>query len=395
MSSPRLYYHQFLVAPKLGGGEMVALRLAQHLAEQQSQPVIWTPGPGSVEAAARQSRLPCLQYSSAALFSNKLARAWASLGIVAQLRRRQPGVVHLHAPFLYGLLRPALKLTAMPAVVHFHLEPSREEIEWVLREPPAAIVTCAEFIARQAADVANELGAPADITAVPNGVDTVRFHPGSGPADKLQVGAPLDRPLVLMLANLAPHKGQETALRAAAMLKQRRRNLMFWFAGEERSGGSAFLRHLQQLSEELGVSDCIRFLGFRADAPQLLRAADMLLLPSTHEGLPLTLVEAQASKVPVIAAGTAGVPEIIRHAETGFLVAADDPEGYATTVELLLDQPALRTRVTEQAYRQATTNNSWNKFLERMDAVYAAVEPISAAARRVDRKQMERITTAQ
>jgi len=64
---------------------------------------------------------------------------------------------------------------------------------------------------------------------------------------------------------------------------------------------------LQALCSELGVADQIRFLGHREDIPDLLRAADILLLPSTNEGLPLSVLEAQATKVPVLAAPTAGI----------------------------------------------------------------------------------------
>src|SRR5262249_48318367 len=153
--------------------------------------------------------------------------------------------------------------------------------------------------------------------AVPNTVDTARFFPGDRQEAKAKVGAP-PLPLVLMLANLAPHKGQETAVRAVAELKRRGIDVACWLAGEERGGGDAFTVRLRGLIAELGLADRVRLLGFRGDAPELLRAADFFLLPSTHEGLPLTVLEAQASKVPVLASATAGIPEAVQDGETGF-----------------------------------------------------------------------------
>src|SRR5262249_39146420 len=83
-----------------------------------------------------------------------------------------------------------------------------------------------------------------------------------------------------------------------------------------------YTTRLQDLCNELGVADRIRFLGHREDVPDLLRAADIFFLPSTSEGLPLSVLEAQATKVPVLAAATAGIPEVITDGETAFLIPA-------------------------------------------------------------------------
>jgi glycosyltransferase involved in cell wall biosynthesis len=127
--------------------------------------------------------------------------------------------------------------------------------------------------------------------------------------------------LILLVANLAPHKGHkghETAIRAVAILKERGVNAWLWFAGIERGDSLEYTERLKTLCGELGVAGRVRFLGQRSDVPELLRAADFFLLPSTSEGLPLSILEAQASKVPVIAAPTAGIPEIIRHVKQVF-----------------------------------------------------------------------------
>ena len=153
-------------------------------------------------------------------------------------------------------------------------------------------------------------------------------------------------PLVLMVANLAPHKGQETAIRAMAILKKAGINVACWLAGVERRGEGDYTTRLQELCNELGVADRIRFLGHREDVPDLLRAADIFLLPSTSEGLPLSVLEAQATKVPVLAAPTAGIPEVITDGETGFLIPAEDAVGYAQRIESLLNCPGIHHRVT-------------------------------------------------
>jgi glycosyltransferase involved in cell wall biosynthesis len=205
---------------------------------------------------------------------------------------------------------------------------------------------------------------------VPNAVDTKRFSPGDKIAAKAKVGAPIGQPLALMLANLAPHKGQETAIRAMGLLKQRGIEMSCWLAGSERGGATNYTKELVALVRDLDVADRVQLLGQRSDAPDLLRAADFFLLPSTNEGLPLSIVEAQATKVPVLAAPTAGVPEVVRDDETGFLIPAGDSAAYALRMEALLAHPDVVHRITDAAYAAIVKEYSMSSFCERVWQLY-------------------------
>jgi glycosyltransferase involved in cell wall biosynthesis len=176
-----------------------------------------------------------------------------------------------------------------------------------------------------------------------------------------------------MLANLAPHKGQETAIRAVAALKQQGVVVHCWLAGIERGDKGVFTARLQALIRESGVGDQVRLLGQRSDAPDLLRAADLLLLPSTCEGLPLAVLEAQATKVPVLAAPTAGIPEVIKDGQTGFLIAAEDAPTYARRIAQLIANPDLYQSIAERAYAQACQEYTWKAFCTRMVNLYDEV----------------------
>jgi glycosyltransferase involved in cell wall biosynthesis len=164
------------------------------------------------------------------------------------------------------------------------------------------IITCARFLVDQVRNaLPDHLQRTQSIVAVPNAVDMDRFHPEDKDLAKQKVGAPRNIPLILLVANLAPHKGHkghETAIRAVAILKERGVNAWLWFAGIERGDSLEYTERLKTLCGELGVAGRVRFLGQRSDVPELLRAADFFLLPSTSEGLPLSILEAQASKVP-------------------------------------------------------------------------------------------------
>ncbi len=138
----------------------------------------------------------------------------------------------------------------------------------------------------------------------------------------------------------------------------------------ERGGATAYTSRLREMIAEMGVADRVKLLGQRSDTPDLLRAADFLLLPSTHEGLPIAILEAQATRVPVLAAPTAGIPEVISDGETGFLIAATDAEGYAHRMEQLLTNPEIGRRLADAAFQRTTREYNWQSFCRRIAELY-------------------------
>jgi glycosyltransferase involved in cell wall biosynthesis len=290
--------------------------------------------------------------------------------------------VHVHSPYHYGALRWGLRLSGLKRVAHVQLQADEETLRWAFRTAPELIITCAQFLVNH---VRRALPARCQdrqrIVAVPNAVDAETFCPGEKDKAKQRVNAPAGVPLVLMLANLAPHKGQETAVRAVAHLKGQGVKVACWLAGAERGETREYTAHLQALIQELGVTDRVQLLGQRRDAPDLLRAADFFLLPSTCEGLPLSVLEAQATKVPVLAAPTAGIPEVVRDGATGFLIAADDAPGYARRLADLLGNPDLGHAVAEAAYAKVTREYNWHTYCQRVWELYQELTPTPPARR--------------
>jgi glycosyltransferase involved in cell wall biosynthesis len=363
--------HQILVSRELGGAGLIALHLADYMRRQGNTSTVWIPGAGKAWTEAAKLGLHPRPYNAAgALTRGRIRAALANWRLSRQLRKAGGGLVHVHAPLFYGALRKGLSWARVQRVAHVHLEEGVETLRWAFREPPELVVTCARFLV----DLARRSlppGAKTRIVAVPNAVDTLRFCPGAREETRRRLGAPCNRPLVLMLANLAPHKGQETVIRAVARLRQRGLDCTCWLAGIERNGGVDYTKKLNDLVRELGVGDLVCLLGQRDDAPELLRAADCFLLPSTQEGLPLSVLEAQASGTPVLAAPTAGIPEVIRDGETGFLIPAADVESYAERIALVLRDVELRRRVTDAAMDRTRREHSWPVYLQHIDELYA------------------------
>jgi len=369
-----MYYHAFLVSRELGGAALLALRLAKWMSQQGATPQVWIPGTGRASQTTEQEGLPWKSYDLDAIQKGNLTHALACLRLVPRIQFRR-GWAHVHNPLVYRMLRPVLRLAGLRTAVTVHIDPTPEDIRWAFRDPPDLVMPCARYMSDLIRQALGEAGQKLRITAVPNAVDTERFLPGDRLAAKQRLGAPAERPLALMMANLAPHKGQETAIRAVAELKSRGTDVECWLAGVERDGRQEYEQRLRALAVEGGVGDRVRFLGFRTDGPELLRAADFLLLPSTHEGLPLSIVEAQATKVPVLAAPTAGIPEVIKDGETGFLIPAADAVGYANRIEQLLRHPDLRQRITEEAFARITRDSTMPAYCKRVEELLQELTP--------------------
>lgn len=371
-SMPRLL-RQFLVSREFGGAADIALHLAREWRDVCGGEVeAWLPGEGRAADVARAAALPIRWYDlDSASAPSKWRAARANLTLCARLAASPAGIQHIHTPMAYGALWRAFRRARGPSIVHVHLDYDIESMRWAFRRPPAVIVTCARFMeARVREALPTSHRDQQRVVAIPNAVNTDRFYAGDRRAAKAKLGAPADRPLVLMLANLAPHKGQRTAVRAMAELMRGGLDACCWLAGVDRAPDAPFRTELEREIESCGMTSHVTLLGFRGDAPDLLRAADLLLLPSTSEGLPLTVLEAQASRVPVLAAPTAGVPEIIRDGETGFLIDADDYLAYAARMRELLLKESLRECIAHAAHEQCLRAHGWAAYFARICALY-------------------------
>ena len=371
-----LTYHNMLVSPRLGGGEKVAIEIHRYVsAHRPGESEILVPAGGEAERAIAAESLRHRTFDLDQLVSrSRVASLMANADLSLRLLGSSRGILHVHSPFVFGALRPLRSVSRLRTILHLHLDYTSEQLEWALTRAPDVVIVCARFMERIAADVLRRQGhARTRVVVAVNAVDLKRFTPGDKPIAKSALGLAADRPFYLMAANLAPHKGQETAIRAIALLKERGHRPLLWLVGEERESGGVYTAHLRELVAQLEVGDLVQFTGFRNDVPKLFQAADCLLLPSTSEGLPLSILEAQASKVAVLAAPTAGIPEVVSHGETGLLVAANDVRGYADALESLHANPATAQRITDSAYRQVVSQCSLDRYCERILAEYDSV----------------------
>jgi glycosyltransferase involved in cell wall biosynthesis len=210
----------------------------------------------------------------------------------------------------------------------------------------------AKYTAVQIVSVSSDLGEywkrhvnPRNVIVLHNAVDrdNVRSNYSSVEA-KHRLGISGDSFVIGTAARLECIKRHDLFVATAKCLAERLPESIFVIAG-----GGRYKETLQRLITESGLADRIKLLGERNDVYNVLRAMDILLICSDHEGVPMVMLEAMALGVAVVARRVGGIPEVIWHEVNGLLVSSDSPEELANACKSLYDNPHLRTNLTQRA----------------------------------------------
>ena len=204
---------------------------------------------------------------------------------------------------------------------------------------------------------------------IPNGIDVARVRTAAEAADRAAVhrelGIPTDSLVIGNVARLQPAKGHRYLLGAFARVVADRpvSRLVVVGWGEDEPA-------LRRQAADLGISDRVLFLGKRPDVPRLLAAFDVFAFSSIHEGQGIALLEAMAAGVPIVATAADGIPEMVRHEETGLLVAPRDEAALAAAILRLARDAYLRTRLTAAATRVVESEYSVESAAARYGRLY-------------------------
>ena len=287
----------------------------------------------------------------------------------------RPQVVHAH---VYQAAPPALVLGRLARAVVVVTEHYTGFARGLVSGYDEALARLSFRQADLVAPVSHELAerlralAPgARIEAVPNAVDTDVFHP---PAGRRRAERPSR---LLNVATLSEKKGHVYLLEALARLE----------GGEtlEIVGDGELRDLLERQAAALGVGDRVRFLGPRPkeEVAELMRGADVFVLPSLYENLPVVLVEAQASGLPAVATRVGGVPELVGD-DAGRLVEAGDPAQLAGAIAAVLESrdgfdPAALARRAAERYGYEAIAARWTAIYEELRSSAGTTRPATTA----------------
>jgi glycosyltransferase involved in cell wall biosynthesis len=302
--------------------------------------------------------------------SVSLAAHWRAFRALLRLfRAERPDLVHAHMPISGFLARMAAWWVGVPRIAYtghgfwFNFPGSWPRsivgfaMEWLAARVTGTFLTVSEAEAHDARRLHIHHGA----VAVGNGRDPARFRPDPAARQLIRatLGVPDEQVVVLAVSRLVWHKGYPELAAAMRLVS----GAELWVAGERLTSDRG--PDMAALLRNAGLGERLRLLGYRDDVPDLMAAADIFALPSRFEGLPMSVIEAMLTGLPVVATNVRGPAEQVVHEATGLLVPAGDAAALATALQRLVADASLRAGMGEAGRARAVERYDEAKVLAR------------------------------
>lgn len=318
---------------KMGGASVHLLDLAENLSVLGYNCSILVGKNGVFIDQAKNRGLKCTSLKYLVRSINPLMDFLAIFEIAKKIKHEKPDLVHLHSSKAGIVGRLACKVVGVPVILTVHGWSFTEGITgikpflfmWLEKLTSGMVnsfITVSEFdknIAIQKRVVLED-----KITVIKNGVP---FY------DMGTISRTHNGPIkLIMVARFDEQKNQSDLIRSLSIIKNENWTLDLIGDGDNQD-------FCKRLSTRLGVSEKINFLGVKYNVKEYLDSADVFLLISNWEGLPLTIIEAMRSSLPVIASNVGGVSELVENNVNGFLVQVGDLQGICSAVQVFIKNP--------------------------------------------------------
>lgn len=381
---------------QVSGAERVLLLILAQLCRTRFEPVLVCPPGGALQNEARALGASCESVAQLqarfTLRPDHVLRYLASFaGVIRQVRARvrecEPDLIHANSVRAGLVISVASLGLGIPIVWHVHdllpRHPFSAVIRWfILLVPPIRIVAVSRASAeRVRGNLLQWFPKRARVAVVHNSIDPERLRASqtNGIALRKELRLRGGDPLIGIVGNLTPGKGQLELISSFAQVLKKIPDAALLIVGAtifNRDDG--YEEKLKAAVKALGISNRVRFVGQRNDISAIMRSLDLLVLNSTSEAFPLVALEGLACRVPVLSTAVGGVPELIKHNESGWLVPPGDQRGLAQAIVYLLERSKLRARLAANGQLLVQTKFTVENFMRRLEKIYAKTTPLSA-----------------
>lgn len=296
------------------------------------------------------------------------------------IKRSDPDIIHIHSPVVLGniaqILAGGLRKPVIATNHYLPINMSRSLSSDPIFGKPFSSVTYTYLVnfcnrceyvtapTQTALNLLYEHGLRAPARAISNGIDLNRFRPGEPDPEVLaRFGLPTDRPLIIHVNRLSEEKRIDVLIRAAQHLRQPVHIALV--------GSGPMEAELRALVASLNVEDRVSFLGFVRDADllSLRRSAALFAIPSEADLQSLATMEAMACGLPVVAANSYALPELVHQNENGFLFQPGNSEELACALDTILEDGDLRTRMGQESLNIIAKHDRLN-ILDEWEDLY-------------------------
>jgi len=385
----------------IGGAQEVARTLSEHLAAAGCDVTVATLRDGPLRGDIEAAGIPTVVLPER---RSAITNPIAFVGEMVRLRRTLLGLIEAHhidvvqTHLLRSLDFLALSLKAgrdLKVYWTFHnanFDLRRDHLRrhgWLLgakRQAHHALYALGSGRANGLIAVSPEVkesipvtmaGVPADkIVVIPNGVDTRRYRQSARrETTRAQLGLSAGERVVAVVATFKTQKGHRYLIEAARTLANEFPNARYLLIGD-----GELRSDIERQIAAAGLEAPFRLLGTRSDVPELLAAADLFVLPSLWEGLPMALIEAMAAGLPVVATDVSGTRGVMLDGETGLLAPPGDAAALARAIAALLAEPERAARMGAAGRRRVERHFSARKQAADHLALFAAADLSARAA---------------
>jgi glycosyltransferase involved in cell wall biosynthesis len=300
----------------------------------------------------------------------------AILRLILTLRRIRPVVLHSHMVHANLLARIAVLLWRSPKLIctiHNVKDGGRfRQIAYRATDSIPELTTVVSYAAG-AQFLHTRAVSPSRMRVIPNGIDIEKFAPDRKARAFVRQSLALGAHFVWLAAGrFDAQKDYPNMLRAFARLRPANAILLI-------AGKGPFKAEAERLLQELRIEDQVKLLGLRDDIPQLMNGADAYVLSSQWEGLPLVLLEAAATGLPVVATRVGGNDEIVLDKKTGLLVPPQDSCALAKAMDWIMRMDEVQSREMQRAAREyVVANYSLDAIVAKWDAIYRDMLSVEA-----------------
>ncbi len=348
----------------VGGAERMFVELVTRLDRRRWEPrVFCLSGPGVLVEKLHYSGIAVTCFDATSKRNLSVLRRLAT-----ELKRFQPAILQsflFHANFVGRL---AAWWAGVPLVVcGIRVSERRGRIPLWLDRLTQGFVDHNVCVSRAVAEFSTRDSGlrAAKVSVIPNAVDFQLFANASA-VPRTDLGLLDSAPLALFVGRLDPQKAPFVLLEAFARLVERHADWQLLFVGD-----GVLRSSMTEWIENRGLQRGIRIVGWRPDVPQILKTADVLVLPSLWEGMPNIVLEAMASGLPVVVSRVEGTDELIRDRESGLLVAPGSEAELELGIEAVLTDRSFSSRLAREAQQTALKSFTFESMVAAYEQLYS------------------------
>jgi glycosyltransferase involved in cell wall biosynthesis len=358
-------------ASHVAGGNRFLLNLFDATKGEDITSIVVVPSNGNMETEAQLQGTQTEVYATAQpSFSAPIKTVKNIFNWIKILKKHKPDIIHANDFWVARGVCQAAGILSIPIVCHVHFKQSAEFCKWVFKglTEPKAFIFCSHATQLDNGPALNQHYPNSAQYTVHNSVDIDKFSPKNFDIDsKVSISQ------IGMIANIIPRKRIEDFIEVAAIVSQHYPHIHFSLIGAELEESGNYGNLIREQIERKQLEKTVTLLGFKSNVDVYLKQWDIVLCCAEHEELPISLIEAAASGLPIISTNVGGISEIIEQGQSGCLVDVYDTKAMSDEIMSLINNTPQYLKMSLEARRSAKEKFHPQITADKLKTIYQSL----------------------